>query len=152
MRAQDDTSIMREFEQEIHEITEPKNKLVEWINNYCLMVLGLLMVIGATVLSYLTYQDLSRSLTELAPNPDMAKANIDRISILLSTVGIHMASIWGFLGLGIAFIGIGLAWYTHRSGIRTARIIVAGLGFTSRITIEAISTIRPSSELADKNQ
>jgi hypothetical protein len=132
------TDIYSDFQNEIREITKPKNRLGRWISDYSVMVMGLLIIISACFYLNHINQDLSQSVSELAPNPDIAKTNLDKIGILLGILSVEMTTFWGLLSLGIALLGVGLAIYVHHSSNRTSQLITAGLSATGRIILRAI--------------
>ncbi len=139
MKTQTESDIAREIEEEIREITKPENRFAEWINDYAIIILGLLTIIASVFWLHQTFQGFSLSvseLSELTSNADMAKANVDKINTVLGYISIQVSSLGASLGkmaMGLGVLGIGLAWYTYRSGVRANQIITAATTSSSQI-------------------
>jgi hypothetical protein len=102
------------------EAAKPQNT----ISDYSFFIAGFLIIIGAIIWDYFSYQSLSNSISKLAPTPDVATANIARISALLGVQGLETTMIFGVFGIGFAFVGFGFAWWALRSSGRTTALIL----------------------------
>lgn len=146
--------IAQEFKDELERITKPDNKFAEWVNNYAMMLIGWILIGGAVYWSYQAYHQISyyaSEISQLAPNT--TSANIDKINLLLGGMGISESGIGlyiGVMGVGFAVFGIGLAWYTYRSGNRANKINIAVTTFYTQIIMKHIDTMVGNSNQESK--
>lgn len=129
---------MRNLESEINKTVESQKTLKSQLIDNCFSIFGLLIVVVLVIWLYSYIGSISQSISVLAPSPDVAKLNIDKIGILLGTMGVEMTIFWGLYAVGMAFLAIGIAWSSHRSNARVTMITTNLIGLTTLLVSKHI--------------
>lgn len=102
-------------------------------------IIGILVIVIATIWLVQDSQSFSQSLSELAPNAEAFKLNMEKIGILLSIEGVRMTIIQGTIGIGIGMVAIGMAWSSYRSSRRITQILINIVGLSSYSVLKGVA-------------
>jgi hypothetical protein len=103
------------MEEEIHRVIKSQYAWKAQLVDNIFAIIGLLVIFISTIWLVQDFQLFSKSLSELAPNADVFRLNMDKIGVLFSIEGVRMTIIQGTIGIGIGMVAIGMAWSSYRS-------------------------------------